>query len=106
MNIKSELNNRDVKIVSECLAATVEGDFFPEWEFESLFGVSRELVHQASTAWPDVDSSDREITDAIIGSLNNLLGYPHRKEEDWARYISVPPAEVKVVLDKLLALGL
>lgn len=106
MSISNQLDERDIRIVAECMAAVVNGDFFPEWEFDTLFGVSREAVRDVSSTWPNVDFSDQVTSGAIVGSLNNLLGYPHRREEDWQKYISVAPAEVKAVLDKLFALGL
>ena len=106
MNIQEKLDERDIKTIAECLTASVYGDFFPEWEFDSIFGVKRDVVHLALDTWPDIDLSNQEISDAIVGSLNNLLGYPHRKEQDWLKYISVEPDEVKRVLDKLLELGL
>lgn len=34
----------DRKIIGDCLRATVEGPFFPEWEFHILFGLTRAEV--------------------------------------------------------------
>lgn len=31
-------------VVCQCLKATVEGSFFPEWEFHTLFGLTRKKL--------------------------------------------------------------
>jgi hypothetical protein len=105
LDVRSSLSDKEIKIVVECLRATVEGEFFPDWEFETLLGVSRETVRTVYKQWPNL-SLDDESAAAVIGSLNNLLGYPHRQEHRWADYISVSPQEVRALLERLLELGL
>jgi hypothetical protein len=74
----------------ECLRAAVEGPFFPDWEFGTIFGLERDDVKRILTAWPEVNEADDSVVRAINNSLNNLLGYPDRKKgEMWPKFISV-----------------
>lgn len=93
------------KIVLECLGAALNSGFFPDWEFETLFGVEKSIVESTREAWPKVDLLNEEVGAAVIGSLNNLLGYPHGMKNEWSQYISVPPEDVKKILNRLLELG-
>jgi hypothetical protein len=105
-DLSKALAESDLNTVKECLRASVEGDFFPDWEFETLFGVSRETVRTVYNEWPTGTVSEDDVGCAVVGALNNLLGYPHGKENDWAKYISVPPESVRDTLDRLIELGL
>ncbi len=89
-------------IVGECLFAAADGPFFPEWEFQTLFGVDRALVRTVCAAWPQQTVTSEELMCAVIGSMNNLLGYPHGQEEAWSLYISVPPGRVRQVLEEMV----
>lgn len=107
MNIlDDELSERDQLTVGECLLASEQEDFFPEWEFETLFGISRKQLSAVREKWPHVDIYQPDVGIAIIGALNHLLGYPHGQDVRWNRYISVGHDAVKSTLDKLLLLGL
>jgi hypothetical protein len=105
-DMRSLLSERELNIVKQCLRAAVEGQFFPDWEFETLFGIDRSIVKQAFEQWPFGLMSVEDVGSAAIGSLNNLLGYPHRNENEWNDFISVPPEEVRLVLERLLEVGL
>ncbi|QDF03971.1 hypothetical protein [Myxococcus xanthus] len=87
---------RDEKIIEECLRAAVEGPFFPDWEFPVLFGLDRAEVAAILASWPVWDDPAKQKL-AINNSLNNLLGYPHKKWALWPQYISASPEEVKAV---------
>ena len=93
-------------MIAECLCASEQEEFFPEWEFKTLFGISREQLIAIREEWPDVDISHQVVGSAVIGALNHLLGYPHPQDTQWNQYISVEPDAIKLTLDKLLALGL
>src|SRR5437868_4651059 len=97
----SDLNENERKVVKECLRAAVEGPFFPEWEFATLFGLSREDVKRVLVSWPDVNEADESVVLAINNGFNNLLGYPLPEVEDlWGQFISVTPMELARVFDK------
>lgn len=90
----------DRRIIAECLMATVDGPFFPEWEFETLFGLGRSTVAEVMQAWPRADEADERVDLAVNNALGNLGGYPHGQERDWDRYISVPPSQLLEVLKR------
>jgi hypothetical protein len=91
------LSPRDTEIVRECLAAAVNGPFFPEWEFRLLIGLERYEVERVLGAWPDRSNSDDQDL-AVNNVLNNLLGYPHHEDDAWAAYISSERSEVASIL--------
>jgi hypothetical protein len=90
----------DRQIIQRCLRAAVEGPFFPEWEFQTLFGLTRAEVARVLLAWPDVDDRDEEVDLAVHNSLGNLLGYPHGEKHAWDRFIAVTPARVEEALQR------
>jgi hypothetical protein len=90
------LTDRESDIVHAALRASVEGPFFPDWEFRTLMGVQREEMRAVLDAWPTV--VDAEIADlAINNAFNNLLGYPHDDWEEWASYSDAEPKELAQV---------
>ena len=101
-----ELTQRDRQTVTECLRAAEREEFFPEWEFKTLFGISREQLVAVREKWPNLEISHPDAGAAVIGALNHLLGYPRAQDAQWNQYISVKPDAIKLTLDKLLALGL
>ncbi len=105
-DLTKALSEYDVDVVRQCLRAAVDGKFFPDWEFETLFGVDRETVRIVSRQWPKITIPEEDFSAAVIGSLNNILGYPHGNESNWDKYISAPPGKVKEILDKLIAIGM
>jgi hypothetical protein len=94
------LTEDDRRVVFECLRASVDGPFFPDWEFHTLFGLERQEVARIVAALPDIDDSDESVSLAINNSMGNLLGYPHGEAAAWQRFISVPQAEVKRIFDR------
>ena len=106
IELTRELTERQQRIIASCLNATVYGKFFPEWEFQTLFGVNRNVVARVLAAWPTVNASDVEVRAAVVGALNHLLGYPHGHKKEWAEYIPATPVEVQETLDRLVELGL
>jgi hypothetical protein len=97
----TNLDKREREVVRECLRATVEGPFFPDWEFETIFGLKREDVRQVLLSWPALNESDDSVVRAINNSFNNLLGYPTKnKQEIWPNFISVTGIELARIFDK------
>jgi hypothetical protein len=91
------LSAKDVEVVRECLTAAVRGPFFPDWEFQTLFGLEREDVAAVLERWPDPKCpEDQDV--AVMNALNYLLHYPHKQWEVWSDFISVAPREVVPVL--------
>ena len=93
------LDERELRIIQECLFAAVRGPFFPDWEFATLFGLSRGQVARVADRWPESALND-EIALAVNNTLVNLTGYPHGEEDSWDHYISAPRSSVKELLQK------
>lgn len=98
MNLTQPLSDAEQELVRQCLNAVVNGPFFPDWEFHSLFGVTRDEAQLIATAWPN--GNDEEQGRLVVNALNNLLRYPHGQMAAWRRYISSSEEEVAAVLRK------
>ena len=103
----ADLNADELKVVGECLRAAAHGPFFPDWEFHTLFGLSRQEVQSVADRFPDIDEGHDgpgERNDdwlAINNSFANLMGYPHgASESTWSRYISVKQFELESVFER------
>ena len=96
----NDLTHSEQQVVFECLKAAAEGPFFPDWEFHTLFGLWREDVRQVVANWPEISEDSEEVIVAINNSINNLLGYPHGREDVWSDYISVSEEELAAIFDK------
>jgi hypothetical protein len=92
--------DEDRRIIAEALKAAVEGPFFPDEEFHSIFGLERAEVAEVSRSWPNVDEADDRVGIAVNNTLVNLTGYPHKKEKDWDRFLSVPESWLLEVLGR------
>jgi hypothetical protein len=90
----ADLSPEEREVVKDCLRAAVEGPFFPDWEFSTLFGLQRDEVKVILASWPDLDDSDESVSCAINSSFNNLIGYPHRCEDIWPQFIPVSEEEL------------
>ena len=106
--MKNNLDEREMRIVCECLRASAYGPFFihkntddPYWEIHTLFGLYIDELREIADRCPDIDMNNEDVKLAINNSLNHLLGYPHYCDEStWFKYISVPPEEVDRIFDK------
>lgn len=96
----ADLNAEERAVLKGCLRAAVEGPFFPEWEFSTLFGVTRDEVKHILEDWPDIDDGDESAACAINGSFNNLLGYPHHRQDIWSQFIPVTEEELARIYSK------
>jgi len=105
LSIIEKLSPQERNVVRECLRAAVDGAFFPDWEFQTLIGVPREKVRSIADQWPGVDFSDPAVAAGIVGTMNNLLAYPHGRNAEWTAFISCGPQFVEQTLDKLVDLG-
>jgi hypothetical protein len=96
----SGLTPSENEVVRRCVRAATAGPFFPDWEFHLLFGLERQELGAVLERWPDVDDSQEFVRRAIGGSLNNLLGYPHRDPEAFQEWIGEPWSEVDRISSK------
>ncbi len=90
------LSSREIEIIGECLSAAAHGPFFPDGEFCTLFGISREEVALVAGEWPVVIENSEIANIAINNSFANLTGYPIKPDKMayWEEFISVPREEL------------
>jgi hypothetical protein len=93
------LTDRDVQVIREALAAAIDGPFFPEEEFVTLMGLTRDQMRQVLTNWPNDRSED------VGRGVNNVLlhlGHQHDRHESeraWPEYSSATPRELRDALN-------
>jgi hypothetical protein len=95
------LSQAESRIVGEVLRAAADGPFFPDWEFQTLFGLERQKVREVADAWPLPVADPQIVAIAVNNSFNMLLGYPHRKDEAWSEWISVDRPGVNDLFNRL-----
>jgi len=103
MKLAQALSEAERDLVKRCLYAAVNGPFFPDWEFQALFGYTRDEVRHILASWPNGNDEEMQ-RHVIINTLNNLLRYPHGETEAWSRQICSSEDDVAAVLRKLTAL--
>ena len=86
----------DVALIGACLEAAVNGPFFPEWEFETLFGLSRSQVRAVSERWP-ANVADPQTEIAVRNTLANLCGYPTTRISSFSNGVSKSAASAKTL---------
>jgi hypothetical protein len=97
----ADLTEVERKVIRDCLRAAADGPFFPDWEFDTLFGLHRQEVRDIAFAAGPLDDARDDVRIAINNALNMLTGYPHRYGPDvWDKFIPVPPAAVRELLKK------
>jgi hypothetical protein len=103
MNLEN-LSDAETAVVGQALRASADGPFFPDWEFHTLFGLTRTEVRAVADAWPNVELQDDDVDSAVHSSLLNLWGYPHGHGEDsvWSEWISISRQQLGEVFDRLL----
>ena len=99
-----KLATADIEIIRRALRAAVEGPFFPEWEFGTLFGVNRGTLRAIYEAWPCPTVEPDAVRAGVIGSLNNLLGYPHGEADALRDYFPEGLSVLSATLARLIAL--
>ena len=101
MNFVENLSLAEIDIVKCALNATVEGSFFSDREFETLIGVNRETVKKVQQSFPRQTVDPEEFFCAVFGSMRNLLGYPHGRDEELIAYVPGGASAVRNALDRL-----
>ena len=95
------ITKEEMETISRCLRAVESGPFFPDWEFHLLFGLERSEIKSIADRWPNVNLEDEIIMIAVNNSLNNLCGYPHRKDEELVRRVGASRNQLRELLKKI-----
>ena len=94
-----DLTAVEQEVVRQCLRAAVVGPFFPMGVFQTLFGLDHPRVADIAFA-TSIDDASPDVSHAINNAMNNLTGYPHKRQDVWSQYVSVSPEEVRRILNK------
>jgi hypothetical protein len=76
MSALEALDAREIEVVGLALIAVLDGAFFPDWEFETLLGLTRSEMGGVVAGWPG-NLRDPITEAAVFNALANLQGYPH-----------------------------
>ena len=93
-----DLTESEKDVVRRALLAAADGPFFPDWEFQTLFGLERREVRDAASAWPNLSAAAHFL--AVSNALNNLTGYPIAQEERLADF-SLDRKEMAALLGRI-----
>jgi hypothetical protein len=93
-NAMENLTDTDKLLIKNCLRACVEGPFFPDWEFSTLFGLTRDEVNSIYIKFPDINEKKSDTSLAINNAFNMLLFYPHEKNDILEKYIHISRNEL------------
>ncbi|MGN6729684.1 MAG: hypothetical protein ACTHJG_07620 [Rhodanobacteraceae bacterium] len=94
----------DTQAFKEALVAAARGPFFPDWEFQTLFGLERSEVARISEAFSSDTPLTGNISLAVANAVVNLLGYAHGQELAWSQWLSVTPSELEAAYQRWRAL--
>ena len=94
------LEPHEIDLVKRSLQAAASGPFFPDWEFDTLFGLSRDDLRSVAASWPE-NAAEPETEAAVHNTLANLSGYPHKREQDLERMLAVAPTALRELIQKL-----
>jgi hypothetical protein len=94
-------NSADFRVLKASLLAAARGPFFPDWEFDTLFGLQRAEVEAIAYGFSPSTPIAGDVALALHNTVINLLDYPHKQEAAWHQWLTVSPSELKAVYDKL-----
>ena len=69
------MDDDDIKMIGQCLRAAVDGPFFPDREFSTLFGFSRDELRHIADRWPDENGRTVQ-ADAVGATPTSAEGDP------------------------------
>jgi len=75
-------------------------DLIPNWEFETVIGVSPEEIRSSAERWTTSEASeeDRDLARVV---LSNLVGYPHGDMNSVETATGLSLEELNVILERL-----
>jgi hypothetical protein len=96
----ADLTRDEREVERRCLVEAADGPYFPDWEFETLFGVTRSEVSDIIHTWPSVDDRREVVRIAIGNAFANLLGYPHGDIPRLERAVGIRAERIEAVFLK------
>lgn len=82
-------------VARKCLIVSLDRNFFPDWEFQTLFGLSKKEVAEIVENWDHTDINSEAVQLAVNNAFGNLLGYPHGQEKKLERILGMSRDELK-----------
>ena len=81
-----------------CLRAIVDGPYISDDdEFQTVMGVTRKQTAAVAASWPDPTGAPFTFV-AVSNTLNNLLGYPHKRWRELSKFIGADSTPVVAAL--------
>jgi hypothetical protein len=89
-------------LLDACFRETTEGPYFPDWEFPTLFGATRDKVRASRRHWATgkMDGQDHHVASQV---LTNLISYPHGLAKQLGDTVGGSVDELSKLRDKLMA---
>ncbi|MCC3861089.1 hypothetical protein [Pseudemcibacter aquimaris] len=73
-------SKEEILLIKGCLNEAVNGEYFDDEEFQTIFGFYRDEINDYMNNWSGEYFDARDLT-FIRVTLNQLLGYPHGKKD-------------------------
>jgi hypothetical protein len=99
MSVVNVSSPRRIEVIGSALRAAALGPFFPDWEFSTLMGISRDEMRAVASRWP-YNRNEPSTDDAAISAIVNLCGYPHGRENEFVQW-GFTLTELVVILDEI-----
>jgi hypothetical protein len=93
-----QVNREDREVVLACLTAAIDQSLFPEWEFATIIGVTRQELSAMRDSWSLHELPSPAMQDAVANVLLNLIGYPHGRHAELNSMVGVSCSELERVL--------
>jgi hypothetical protein len=90
-----DLPLRERMLIKQCMDVVVAGEVIEHVELQTLCGLEAAYFTAVVDAWPLIDDALPDVFLAINGALNNLLGYPHGRDDIWESEIQAERVEVE-----------
>jgi hypothetical protein len=87
----------EVDVLQSSILALRDGNFIEDPEFHTVMGFDVAELTRVLETWPYLNVGDTDNIRIIKNTLNNLIGYPHEKDELLLSYVGVS----KDALDEL-----
>ncbi|WP_444995282.1 CPCC family cysteine-rich protein [Aliikangiella sp. IMCC44359] len=94
------LNEFEKSIIFRAQKAVAFGNYIPDCEFELLIGGTKKELKDLIKNWDVLESKYFMFSLMVNNSLNNLLYYPHGKDEELTNELGVSKKELSEIFDK------